>query len=198
MNAREAVGEDIAVAVHGHNELETTSAIQAAHAVEPMQPYSYEDPLPVQFSEGWQALRDATRVPLLIGEKLELTQEFRPFLDAGVADYIHPDLAFAGGITGTRKIADHALLSRRSVALHNVGSLVLTNASAHFGSAIHNFFRSESQLERPGRHVEKMSAAGAPDVKNGVLTTPTGPGLGFEPDEDYLKGQLVDGEQFWD
>ena len=198
MNARDAVGEDIAVAVHGHNELDTTSAIQVAHAVEPMRPYFYEDPLPVQFSEGWQALRDATPIPLLVGEKLELTGEFRPFLDAGVADYIHPDLAFAGGITGTRKIADYAMLTRRPVALHNVGSLVLTYASAHFGSSIHNFFRSESQLGRPARHIEQMSAIGAPDVRNGVLTTPTRPGLGFEPDEDYLKGQLVDGEQFWD
>ena len=197
MNAREAVGEDIAVAVHGHNELDTTSAIQVAHAVEPMQPYFYEDPLPVQFSEGWQALRASTRIPLLIGEKLELTQEFRPFLDAGIADYIHPDLAFAGGITGTRKIADYALLSRRPVALHNVGSLILTYASAHFGSAIHNFFRSESQLGRPARHIEKMSAKGAPEVSGGVLTTPTGPGLGFEPDDDYLKGHLMDGEEFW-
>ena len=196
-NAREAVGDDIEVAVHGHNELDTTSAIQVAHAVEPMRPYFYEDPLPVQYSEGWQALREATRVPLLIGEKLELTQEFRPFLDHGVADYIHPDLAFAGGLTGTKMIADYALLSRRPVALHNVGSLILTYASAHFGSAIHNFFRSESQLGRPARHIEQMSAAGAPKVENGVLSVPEGPGLGFEPDEDYLRGQLEPGEEFW-
>ena len=76
--------------------------------------------------------------------------------------------------------------------------LVLTYASAHFGSAIYNFFRSESQLGRPARHIEKMSATGAPDVRNGVLTTPTGSGLEFEPDEDYLKGQLMDGEKLWD
>jgi galactonate dehydratase len=197
MNAREAVGDDIEVAVHGHNELDTTSAIQVAHAVEPMRPYFYEDPLPVQYSEGWQALRQATRVPLLIGEKLELTQEFRPFLDRGIADYIHPDLAFAGGFTGTRKIADYALLSRRPVALHNVGSLILTYASAHFGSGIHNFFRSESALGRPERHVEQMSATGAPEVKSGVLTVPQGPGLGFTPNDDYLRGQLESGEEFW-
>jgi galactonate dehydratase len=197
MNAREAVGDDIEVAVHGHNELDTTSAIQVAHVVEPMRPYFYEDPLPVQYSEGWQALRESTRIPLLIGEKLELTQEFRPFLDRGIADYIHPDLAFAGGITGTKKIADYALLSRRPVALHNVGSLILTYASAHFGSAIHNFFRSESALGRPTRHVEQMSANGAPEVKKGVLTVPSGPGLGFEPNDDYLRGQLEPGEVYW-
>lgn len=197
LNAREAVGDEIEIAVHGHNELDATSAIQVAHAVEPMRPYFYEDPLPVHYSEGWQALREQTRIPLLIGEKLELVREFRPFLDHGIADYIHPDLAFAGGLTGTRKIADYALLSRRPLALHNVGSLILTYASAHFGSAIHNFFRSESQLGRPERHIERMSAAGAPRVSGGLLTVPDAPGLGFVPDEDYLKSQLEPGEQWW-
>ena len=196
-NAREAVGDEIDIAVHCHNELDTTSAIQVAHAVEPMRPLFYEDPLPVDYSDGWQALREGTRIPLLIGEKLELVKGFRPFLDNRVADYIHPDLAFAGGITGTRKIADYALLSRRPVALHNVGSLILTYASAHFGSSIHNFFRSESALGRPERHVEQMSTAQPPEVKDGLLKVPEGPGLGFEPNNEYLRTKLTEGEEFW-
>jgi L-alanine-DL-glutamate epimerase-like enolase superfamily enzyme len=196
-NAREAVGDGIDIAVHCHNELDTTSAIQVARAIEPMAPLFYEDPLHVHYSEGWQALRSATGVPLLIGEKLELVTGFRPFLDHGVADIIHPDLAFAGGITGTRKIADYAMLSRRPVALHNVGSLVLTYASAHFGSAIHNFFRSESALGRPQRHVEQMSNEAPPQVKNGRLQVPPGPGLGFKPNDEYLQSQLAPGEEFW-
>ena len=88
-------------------------------------------------------------MPILTGEKLEMVRGFRPFLDNQAADIVHPDLAFAGGITGTRKIADFAALTRTPVALHNVGSLVLTFANAHFGSSIQNFYRSESALGRP-------------------------------------------------
>lgn len=196
-NAREAVGNDIDIAVHCHNELDTTGAIQAAKAVESMNPLFMEDPLHVHYSDGWQALREATRVPLLIGEKLELVKGFQPFLDNRVADIIHPDLAFAGGFTGTRKIADYAMLSSRPVALHNVGSLVLTYASAHFGSAIHNFFRSESALGRPTRHVEQMSTAQPPQVSKGMLKVPDAPGLGFVPNEEYLRSQMMEGETFW-
>jgi L-alanine-DL-glutamate epimerase-like enolase superfamily enzyme len=83
------------------------------------------------------------------------------------------------------------------VALHNVGSLVLTYASAHFGSAIHNFFRSESALGRPQRHVEQMSNEAPPQVKNGRLQVPPGPGLGFKPNDEYLQSQLAPGEEFW-
>ena len=196
-NAREAAGDGIDIAVHCHNELDTLSAVQCAKAVEPMNPLFYEDPLHVGYSEGWMALRRATRIPILAGEKLELVQGFKPFLDHQAADIIHPDLAFAGGFTGTRKIADYAMISRTPVALHNVGSLVLCFASAHFGSAIHNFYRSESALGRPTRHVEQMAAANPPEVKNGRLKVPEVPGLGFEPNNDYLRSQLVDGEPFW-
>jgi galactonate dehydratase len=196
-NLREAAGDSIDVAVHCHNELDVTSAIQVAKAVEPIDPLFYEDPLQVPYTEGWSAVRRATRVPLLVGEKLELVAGFKPFLDHQVPDIIHPDLAFAGGFTGTRKIADYAMTFRTPVALHNVGSLVLCCASAHFGSAIFNFYRSESALGRPTRHVEQMSATKPPEVKNGHLTVPEGPGLGFVPNEEYLKSQMMPGEPFW-
>ena len=196
-NARDAVGDEIDVAVHCHNELDATSTIQVAKAVEPMDPLFLEDPLPVHFSEGWQAVRDSTTVPLLLGEKLELVKGFKPFLDRGIADIIHPDIAFAGGITGTRRIADYAMLSGRPVALHNVGSLILTCASAHFGSAIHNFFRSESRLGWASRHVEQMSAEAPPQVRHGLLRVPDGPGLGFKPNEEYLRSRMMPGEEFW-
>jgi L-alanine-DL-glutamate epimerase-like enolase superfamily enzyme len=196
-NVREAVGDSIDIAVHAHNELDTLSAIQVAKAVEAVNPLFYEDPLHVGYSDGWEALRKATRVPLLIGEKLELVQGFKPFLDHHLADIVHPDLAFAGGFTGARKIADYAMISRTPVALHNVGSLILCCASAHFGSAIHNFYRSESALGRPTRHVEQMAAGNPPVVKEGKLQVPAGPGIGFEPNQDYLRSQLMPGEEFW-
>lgn len=196
-NAREAVGDQIDIAVHCHNEFDTPSAIAVAKAVEPMNPLFLEDPLNVPFSEGWMAIKRSTRIPILTGEKLELVRGFKPFLDAQGADIVHPDLAFAGGFTGVRKIADYAALTRTPVALHNVGSLVLCYANAHFGASIQNFYRSESALGRPTRHVEKMAAANPPEVKNSKLTVPMEPGLGVVLNEEYLKQNLVEGEPWW-
>ncbi len=196
-NTRDAVGEEIDIAVHCHNELDTPSAIAVAKAVEPMNPLFLEDPLNVTFHEGWAALKRSTRIPILTGEKLELVRGFKPFLDTQTADIIHPDLAFAGGMTGTKKIAEYAALTRTPVALHNVGSLILCYANAHFGAAIQNFYRSESALGRPTRHVEKMAAGNAPVVLNSRLKVPDGPGLGLDLNMDYLKANLVDGEPFW-
>lgn len=196
-NTRDAVGDEIDIAVHCHNEMDTPSAIGVAKAVESMNPLFLEDPLNVTFHEGWAALKRSTRIPILTGEKLELVRGFKPFLDTQVADIVHPDLAFAGGLTGTRKIADYAALTRTPVALHNVGSLILTIANAHFGASIQNFYRSESALGRPTRHVEKMAASNPPEVRQSKLKVPMGAGLGLDLNQDYLKANLVEGEPWW-
>jgi L-alanine-DL-glutamate epimerase-like enolase superfamily enzyme len=126
-----------------------------------------------------------------------MVRGFKPFVDNQAVDIIHPDLSFAGGLTGTRKIADYAALFRTPVALHNVGSLVLTYANAHFGASIQNFYRSESQLGRANHYIEAMAAGQPPEVRKGLLTVPTAPGLGLEINPDFLKKNLVAGEPYW-
>jgi L-alanine-DL-glutamate epimerase-like enolase superfamily enzyme len=195
-NAREAVGEEIDIAVHCHNELDEPSAVGVAKAVESMNPLFMEDALYPPYSEGWQSLRRLARIPLLTGEKLEMVRGFKPFLDNQTVDIIHPDLAFAGGITGTKKIADYAAITRTPVALHNVGSLVLTYANAHFGSSIQNFYRSESQLGRPNHYIEGMGV-NPPEVRKSQLKVVMAPGLGLEINPDFLRKNLVEGEPYW-
>jgi L-alanine-DL-glutamate epimerase-like enolase superfamily enzyme len=196
-NVREAVGDDIDIAVHCHGELDAPSAIGVAKAVEPMNPLWIEDPLNPVFSEGWMDLRRSTTTRLLTGEKLELVRGFRPFLDNGAVDVIHPDLCFSGGITGTKKIADYAALSRTPLALHNVGSLVMTHANAQFAVSIQNFWKCESALAHPGRYVEAMAASNPPQVSKGELTLPKGVGLALDLNPDFLKNNLSPGETYW-
>ena len=53
-NCREAVGDDIDIAVHCHNELDTPSAIAVAKVVEPMNPLFIEDgSIPRSPRRGW-------------------------------------------------------------------------------------------------------------------------------------------------
>jgi L-alanine-DL-glutamate epimerase-like enolase superfamily enzyme len=197
-NVREAVGDGIDIAVHCHNQYNTPSGMAVAKATEFINPLFLEDPLnDVQYSEGWLALKQSTRTPILMGEKLELVRQFRPFLDNHAADIIHPDISFAGGFTGCKKIADYAALTATPVALHNVGTLVRTYASVHFAAAIENFYRSECRLGRPGRVVEKMAAGAPPVIKNSLFQLPTGPGLGLEIDPGFIREHLGRGETDW-
>jgi galactonate dehydratase len=123
---------------------------------------------------------------------------FRPFLDNGVVDIIHPDPSFAGGITGVRQIADYAQLTRTPVGLHSGPcSLVHFYASVHLSAAIENFFKIENALGAFRGFVETMAAGDPPQIRNGVMQFPTGPGLGLELSEDYLKKHMAKGETWW-
>ncbi|MBI3666771.1 MAG: mandelate racemase/muconate lactonizing enzyme family protein [Acidobacteria bacterium] len=195
-NVRQAIGPEMDLIVHCHNEFDLPSAIGIARAVEPIRPLWLEDALPVAYSDSWLALKRAARVPILTGEKLELPKQFLPFLQNEAVDVIHPDLAFTGGLTGGRKIADLAALYHVPVATHNVGTLVLTMASAHFGASIFDFVTSENVIGQ-GRLVEEMAAGRPPVVEGSYLEVPQVPGLGADLNPEVLRANLEPGEPFW-
>jgi galactonate dehydratase len=193
--ARESLGDEIDIIVHCHAELDVPSAVKVAEAIEPIKPLFYEDPLAPYFSEGWMALRRQTRLPILTGENLALIDEALPFIQNQAVSCLQPDLMNAGGITGTKLIADMANVHRMPVCLHNVSGLVLDMASQQFSAAIANCPMMESR-RRAAEPPE--AAANAPDIRDGKVRVSTRPGLGLEMDEDYLKSARLDGEPWWD
>jgi len=176
-NCREALGWDIDFVVHCHNEWDLASALGIAEAVAPAKPLWIEDALPVMYSDSWKSFRQSSPVRVMTGEKLEHPAEFLQFMASGAVDAIHPDLAFVGGLTGGRKIADLAELYYIPVVTHNVGSYVQMIANAHWGASVRNFVMSENRIPA-GYLWEEMSEEGY-TVKDGNLKVPTGPGLGI-------------------
>jgi L-alanine-DL-glutamate epimerase-like enolase superfamily enzyme len=194
-NVREALGPEYDIMAHCHNEFDLPSSIGVAQAVESISPKWLEDPLPVQFSESWVSLRRAARVPLLTGEKLEMPQGFYPFLQNQVVDFIYPDIAFCGGLTGIKKIATLAELFRIPVATHNVGGILLTMASIHFGFSVHDFLITETRL---GSSESILTMAkNPPEVKGGMVTQPQQPGLGVDLDDSGIKRFQADTDGDW-
>jgi L-alanine-DL-glutamate epimerase-like enolase superfamily enzyme len=198
INILDAVGSSVEIGLHCHGEFDAPSAIAMARTVEDLGLVYFEDPLNVQFSEAWVALKRGTRLPLMAGEKLETLLQFRPFLDSHAIDFAHPDISYTGGFTGCMKIADYAALTRTPVALHNVGTLVRTYASGHLSMAIQNFYRSESSLgEKSGQVLDKMLTDGPAVIRNSTLAIPDKPGLGISLDESFLKSHLAKDEPWW-
>ena len=78
--------------------------------------------------------------------------------DNQVLDMIHPDVAHSGGITGCRKIADYATLTRTPMGMHSGPcSLIRVYASMHIGAATQNFFKMENALGAFRGNKEKMA-----------------------------------------
>jgi L-alanine-DL-glutamate epimerase-like enolase superfamily enzyme len=185
--------------MHGTGQFDLPTAIGLCKAIEPIDPAWIEDPLNYVYTDAWLQLKRSTRVPILTGEKVELVAGFKPYLDAGAVDVIHPDPAYAGGITGVRKIADYAAATRVPVALHvGPASMVRFYAALQLSGAIHNFFRIENLVGEYRGFKEKMVMPGRePVVRGSALPLPTGPGLGLEINEDWVKQHVPKDEPYW-
>ncbi len=193
--AREALDDDIDIIVHCHAELDMPSAVKVAKAVEPIAPLFLEDPIAPAFSESWRALRRTTRIPLMTGENLALTEGILPFLQNQAVDCLQPDLINCGGITGAKRIADLAGVYQMPISLHNVSGYVLNMASQQFSAAIFNCPRMECR-----RNADRAPETGGQDlvIEDGKMKVSQRPGLGLQLDFDYLKANRAEGEPWWD
>jgi galactonate dehydratase len=192
--AREEFGPEIDIIVHCHCELDTTSAIRVAEAVEAIKPLYFEDPLAPAFSESWMALRRSTRIPIMTGENIELVEHALPFLQNQAVDILQPDIINSGGITGTKMIADEAAIYRTPISLHNVSGLMLDMASQQLAAAVFDCPRIECL-----RNADEIPWA-KPNplvIRNGRMKVSTAPGLGVELDQEYLKANRAEGEPWW-
>ena len=109
-NVREALGDDIEIAVHCHNELDEPSADRRRQGCRADESAVHrrcaESAMSPKRGNGVSALRPhspAHRRKAGIGARLQA------FIDNQAVDIIHPDLAFAGGFTGVKKIANYAV-----------------------------------------------------------------------------------------
>lgn len=192
--AREAMGDDLDIIVHNHCEYDVPSAIGIAQAVEPVRPLYFEDPLQPQWSEGWLALRRATKLSIMTGENMELAEWAMPFLENQAVNIFQPDIINSGGISGARMIADLAGRYRIPIALHNVSGLLLNMASQQVAAATFNCPRIEMARGAPAL---TLGGRNPLELRQGKMKVSTLPGLGVEIDEAYLKANAAPGEPWW-
>ncbi|WP_100339699.1 mandelate racemase/muconate lactonizing enzyme family protein [Mucilaginibacter auburnensis] len=205
-NVRDAVGPDFDIAVHAHWELDFDSALRVAHAVAPMKPWWFEDPLPIAYNEQWVKLTERSPIPILTGENLYTRDDFRPFIVNGAVNKIEIDISSAGGLLEAKKIADMAETYYISVATHNVAGPVATVASAHCAATIREFAGHEAFMNQAinadGKSCNGDNAVlgyGVDLLKDGYLQFNDKPGLGITLDEKLVKEKyMVPGETWWD
>lgn len=199
-NLRDALGPDIDIAVHCHWELDFDSALRLAKAVAPVRPWWMEDPMPIAYNEQWTRLTEQSPVPILCGENLYRREDFRPFIvNAGVRK-IEIDVSMAGGLLEAKKIADLAETYYIPVATHNVAGPIATVASANWAASVREFLAHE--IFPFG---EDWSMNGDPEIlgydkpliEDGYIQLSDRPGFGFDLNEDLLKEQMLEGEEWW-
>jgi galactonate dehydratase len=182
---RAAVGDEIGICIDVHTRLDQADTIQLLRAVEPYRPFFMEDPIRAENFASLRRVRQATAVPIAMGEHCSSKWEFREMIEEELVDYVRLDVAMCGGLSEARKIAGWAELHYLKIAPHNPLGVVSTASALHLCLATDNF----GVLECPRRPGTNMTDAFPVQVEweDGYLLPPRRPGLGVEVDRQVLK-----------
>jgi L-alanine-DL-glutamate epimerase-like enolase superfamily enzyme len=194
---REAIGPDVELAVDCHWQYNATDAVRLAKALEPYDLRWFEDPCTETDLATLRTIRERTDVPLCVGEMLTIDQ-FKEVINGGACDVAHPDVLFAGGLHGTKRVADYAEANRVPVAFHGNGACLATVAAAHVGAASRNFLGLEyhhAETDWLGAFVSRDD--GQPLFDDGHVPLTDAPGLGVELDAEVCGERYADGEQLF-
>lgn len=182
---REAVGDEMEIAVEFHGLWSVTPGKRLVEAVSEYDPLWVEDVIRKGNVDAYRRLADATDVPLCISERLIGRYEFAQAIETGAVDVVMPDLCWTGGITEGRAIAELASAHHLPVAPHNSGGPALHFANAHLSAAIPNLYVMETIRDRYDGWHRNLVTDPLP-VTDGTLDLPEGPGLGTSFDESLL------------
>ena len=187
---REAVGPTMDLAFDFHGRVHLPMARVLLKELEPLRPMFVEDPVVSAMVESLADLARSTSIPLCIGERLHSRYDFKRVFELRAAQVINPDTAHAGGISEMVRIGHWAEAYDVALAPHCPLGPIALAACLQVDAICHNAFIQEQSL---GMHYNQQGDLGDYTVEghgftlaNGMLSIPTGPGLGIEIDEKVV------------
>jgi galactonate dehydratase len=129
-------------------------------------------------------VRHVAPMPVCSGENLYGSRGFRPFLEAGGMDVASVDVIW-NGFHQSKKIADLAETFEVNCAPHNYYSHLATFIAAQWCAAIPNARILEYDHDDVPWRDELVTAV--PEIANGELAIPDGPGWGVQVREEVLR-----------
>lgn len=189
--AREAVGPDIEILIDNHARFDVPTAIRLAKALEPYDIFWFEEPVGVESNTALKQVRDATNVPICVGERIHTRWEFVPILEQGLADFIMPDITWTGGISELKKICTQAESYYIPVSPHDASGPINVISGAQVMITVPNCYRVETS--RADLHAYDVLMDVPLDIRGDKIhLDPDRPGIGIEMDKEYLTAHLVD------
>jgi L-alanine-DL-glutamate epimerase-like enolase superfamily enzyme len=170
------------------------TAAQAIPIGRLMQDYGYaffEEPVPFDWYDDLKTVADALRIPIALGEQEPSEHNFRHVLANNSVDVVQQDMFYFGGMVRCMRVARMAAAVGKQCIPHISSTGLGYLYMMHFVSAIpnsgpfHEFkeFNDDLPFTCPTSTLRSDS--------NGVITVPTGPGLGLEIDPSFIAKHKV-------
>jgi len=197
---RDVIGPktDMGIELHGDHSPQTSMLL--IKALEPFQPWFFEEPIQFQNLPLMAEMAKKTHIPFATGERMVTKWQFRDLLSLGAASLLQPDVTHCGGITEMKAIAILAEAFYASMLPHAKEGIVGAVASMHVAASIPNLLAHElPSLQAAPEDGVKRSALGKSYIKKPLVMgndghielagNIDGPGLGIELDDDLIENE---------
>lgn len=183
--ARKAAPENMELMIDIGKRYKLKQAMTVARALEQMNIYWLEEPLPAEDYSGYRRLTEFTTIRIATGEEESGRLAFSRLINESHVDVIQPDISRCGGLTEARKIATLASDNNIMMVPHAFKTGILVAACIHLiASMQHTPFLEFSVTESP---IRKELLVKPFVQKDGYVDVPDSPGLGIELNPEVIQ-----------
>ncbi|MFT5367506.1 MAG: galactonate dehydratase [Candidatus Latescibacterota bacterium] len=179
---RDAVGPDVDINLDLNFNFKPESCIRIAQMLEQFDMLWLE--IDMYNHEAIRQIKESTATKICTGENLFYMREFIPYFESRAADVFMIDVPW-NGFAQSKKIGDLAEAYQFNVAPHNYYSHLSTFISASLCGVLPNVRIQEIDVDDVPWREEMVTVL--PDIQNGRLKIPTGPGWGTTFNEEILE-----------
>lgn len=201
---RKGVGDDFDFMVDANHAYTTSDAMYVGEALGELDAYWFEEPIAPEDLDGYRELRKKLRVNIAGGEAEFNRWGWRGLLESRGLDIAQPEVCALGGITEYLRVLALCHAHFTPVMNHVWGSAVAVATNLQLLAAMPpmpgGLFPREPWLEfdttenrfRDHLLAEPLDIQGQVARNDGLVEIPTKPGIGVEPDREYLKKYALD------
>jgi L-alanine-DL-glutamate epimerase-like enolase superfamily enzyme len=183
--ARNAAGDHMEIMIDIGKRYRLKQAMYVAKAMEQMNIYWLEEPLPAEDLAGYKRLTESTTTRIATGEEESGRLAFARLISEAGVDIIQPDISRCGGLTEAKKIASMAADNNIVMVPHAFKTGILVAASIHLIAATPDVPFLEFSVTESAIRKELLVK---PFVqKDGFVEVPTTPGLGIELNPEVIR-----------
>jgi L-alanine-DL-glutamate epimerase-like enolase superfamily enzyme len=181
--AREAVGSDVELMLDVNCPWSPREAIRMGRALEPYGLAWFEEPVwPPEDYRGLAEVSAALETPIAAGENEGLALGFADLIAHRAADILQPSITKVGGLLEAKKVCTLAAAANLAVAPHCFYFGPGLAATLHLVASTPGCL----WLEFPTAELEAPLLGQSIEPRQGVVSVPSGPGLGVTLNEEVL------------
>lgn len=182
---RKTFGDGMTIYADANGSYDIPMALRIGRVMQEHRLAFLEEPVPFDYYDETKQIADELAVPVAGGEQESSMRRFRWMIEHRCVDVVQPDLFYFGGLVRSIKVARMAAAAGMSCTPHmsdgGLGYLYV----AHFASCVPNAGPFQEYKGRDQSLPVSSETSPLASVK-GMLTVPTGPGLGVTIEPSFV------------